>query len=259
MSEQNKSLGEKIKEIRIKENLSQEALAKELGYKSKSTINKIEKGINEISYDKLMLLVKKYELTLDRMFENNILDDFNPINEESNLYVSFSARDGGNCECIVKYLIKDKDTFISFKNLHYNSCNKCEYECMSINKCKYREDDVYSFLEKSIKYKKIIFIVPMYCNNPSSLYFILSERMQDFFNNNESQYQKFIDKLHIIGIYGSSEESPLFIPVLSGWFNSDDKVLGIERHKIKSKMSDKITNNNNVLEKLNEYQQKWKL
>lgn len=52
-------LGEKIKEIRLKEGLSQEAFAKELGYNSRSTINKIEKGINEISYEKLMLLVKK--------------------------------------------------------------------------------------------------------------------------------------------------------------------------------------------------------
>ena len=43
-------LGDKIKEIRINEGLSQEAFAKELGYTSKSTINKIEKGINEISY-----------------------------------------------------------------------------------------------------------------------------------------------------------------------------------------------------------------
>ena len=48
-------LGDKIKEIRKNEGLSQEAFAKELGYSSKSTINKIEKGINEISYDKLML------------------------------------------------------------------------------------------------------------------------------------------------------------------------------------------------------------
>lgn len=60
-------LGDKIKEIRINEGLSQEAFAKELGYTSKSTINKIEKGINEISYDKLMLLIDKYNLTLDQM------------------------------------------------------------------------------------------------------------------------------------------------------------------------------------------------
>ena len=60
-------LGNKIKEIRINEGLSQEAFAKELGYTSKSTINKIEKGINEISYDKLVLLIDKYNLTLDQI------------------------------------------------------------------------------------------------------------------------------------------------------------------------------------------------
>ena len=63
-------LANKIKEIRLKEGLSQEAFAKELGYNSKSTINKIEKGINEISYEKLMLLVKKYDLALDELFDN---------------------------------------------------------------------------------------------------------------------------------------------------------------------------------------------
>ena len=41
-------LGEKIKEVRINEGLSQEEFAKELGYTSKSTINKIEKGVNKI-------------------------------------------------------------------------------------------------------------------------------------------------------------------------------------------------------------------
>ena len=71
-------LGEKIKEIRLKEGLSQEEFAKKLGYKSRSTINKIEKGINEISYDKLILLIKKYELETDDLKildfqEHNIL------------------------------------------------------------------------------------------------------------------------------------------------------------------------------------------
>ena len=69
-------LGEKIKEIRLKEGLSQEAFAKELGYNSRSTINKIEKGINEISYDKLMLLVEKYELEVDELFDRSNKESF---------------------------------------------------------------------------------------------------------------------------------------------------------------------------------------
>ena len=66
-------LGDKIKEIRINEGLSQEAFAKELGYTSKSTINKIEKGINEISYDKLMLLINQ---NIFQCFNTNLLYNF---------------------------------------------------------------------------------------------------------------------------------------------------------------------------------------
>ena len=124
---------------------------------------------------------------------------------------------------VADLVIVDNDTFISFKDLFINQCNKCNYECMTINKCKYRHDDVYNLLNNSIMYNKIIFVVPMYCGNPSSLYFTLIERMQDYFNNNESNYPLFVNKLHIIGIYGSSEETPLFIPLISSILDNIDK------------------------------------
>ena len=59
-----KTIGEKIKEIRIQNNLTMDELAKELGYSSRSTINKIEKGINYISYEKLLLLLEKYDISM---------------------------------------------------------------------------------------------------------------------------------------------------------------------------------------------------
>ncbi len=246
-------LGEKIKEIRINEGLSQEAFAKELGYTSKSTINKIEKGINEISYDKLMLLIDKYNLTLDQIFENNSNNIPLPKNIDSNLYISFSARSNGNSENIIKYMMNDNDTFISFKDLFINSCNKCNYECMSINKCKYRHDDIYNLLDVSISYNKIVFVVPMYCGNPSSLYFTLMERMQDYFSNNEINYSLFINKLHIIGIYGSNEESPFFIPLISSILNDMNKCLPIQRHKYEIKMSDSVMNNKYIVTLIDAY------
>lgn len=60
-----KTIGEKIKEIRIQNNLTMDELAKELGYSQRSTINKIEKGINDISYEKLLLLLEKYDISMD--------------------------------------------------------------------------------------------------------------------------------------------------------------------------------------------------
>ena len=137
-------------------------------------------------------------------------------------------------------MMNDLDTFINFKDLFINPCNKCNYECMTINKCKYRHDDVYNLLNNSIMYNKIIFVVPMYCGNPSSLYFTLMERMQDYFNNNEDNYPTFISKLHIIGIYGSDEENPLFIPLISNILTDINKCLPIQRHKYEIKMSDSV-------------------
>ena len=63
-------LGEKIKEIRLEQGMSQEEFAKELGYTSKSTVNKIEKGVNDISYDKLELLIQKFDLEVNELFDN---------------------------------------------------------------------------------------------------------------------------------------------------------------------------------------------
>jgi len=63
-------LGNKIKEIRLEQGMSQEEFAKELGYTSKSTINKIEKGVNDISYDKLELLIQKFDLEVNELFDN---------------------------------------------------------------------------------------------------------------------------------------------------------------------------------------------
>lgn len=79
-------LGDKIKEIKLKEGMSQEAFARELGYTSKSTINKIEKGINEISYDKLMILIEKYKLTLDQVLEKNKTVVSNP-KKKNQMYI----------------------------------------------------------------------------------------------------------------------------------------------------------------------------
>lgn len=252
-------LSEKIKEIRINEGLSQEAFAKELGYTSKSTINKIEKGINEISYDKLMLLAEKYNLALEQLFDEKKDNIPSPSTKESNLYISFSARDNGNSESVINYIKKEIDSYIKFKNLFYNNCSKCNYECMVKSKCKYRHDDIYNLLDTCIKYNKIVFVVPMYCSNPSSLYFTLMERMQDYFNNNEANYSIFINKLHIIGIYGSDDETPLFRPTLISILDDNNKFLPIQRHIYELKMNDSILNNDNIVSLIDNFKENWGL
>lgn len=63
------NLANKIKELRISLALSQEEFAKTLGYKSKSSINKIELGINKISYSKLSRLVQIYNINLENFLK----------------------------------------------------------------------------------------------------------------------------------------------------------------------------------------------
>ena len=48
------SIGDKIKERRIALGITQEELAKKMGYKSRSSINKIELGINDIPQSKIV-------------------------------------------------------------------------------------------------------------------------------------------------------------------------------------------------------------
>lgn len=48
------TIGEKIKQLREEREWSQEQLASKLGYKSRSTINKIELNINELTQSKIL-------------------------------------------------------------------------------------------------------------------------------------------------------------------------------------------------------------
>lgn len=57
------NLGNRIKLRRESLNFSQEELAKMVGYKSRSSINKIELGINDISQSKILAFAKALQTT----------------------------------------------------------------------------------------------------------------------------------------------------------------------------------------------------
>lgn len=56
-------IGDRIKARRQQLNLSQEELAQKIGYKSRSTINKIELGINDITQSKVIAFAKALDTT----------------------------------------------------------------------------------------------------------------------------------------------------------------------------------------------------
>lgn len=73
-----KTLYDRIKELRVKKELSQDELAKMLGYRSRSTINKIESGLIDISCKKLLDFAKALNTT-----PGYLLDGDFPIQHES--------------------------------------------------------------------------------------------------------------------------------------------------------------------------------
>ena len=171
------------------------------------------------------------------------------------LLISFSARENGNCDEIAKYLAKEEDKVIYFRKMNVHNCSECDYECFS-DYCKYHNDDIYNLYDEMNDYQKIVLIVPMYCGNPASLYFVFSERCQDYFMHNGDKYENIIKRLFIIGIYGDKEQSPEFIPCLEKWFNGSkysNHVLGIERHKYNLQLKDSILAVDEIKKSISEF------
>ena len=81
----NNNFGEKVKEIRKQAGLNQDEFAKELGYTSRSTINKIEKGVNDMSHDKLELLIRKFNVDVDNLFEDLVYQTGGTIIDEKGI------------------------------------------------------------------------------------------------------------------------------------------------------------------------------
>ncbi len=169
-----------------------------------------------------------------------------------NIIVSFSGRRDGNCDMIAKYISLKDDLILYMREICIQPCADCNYECMS-GKCKYHGDGVYSLFEQFNIADKIFFIVPMYCGNPSALYFILNERSQGYFMQNENQWNNMVEKLYIIGVYGSAEEYPVFLRSFALQYSFADvekHILGFERHKYKQKMDSFLLDEDGVKLKL---------
>lgn len=171
-----------------------------------------------------------------------------------NLIISFSARPNGNCDNLAKYIATEQDDIVYFRELNVHSCSNCNYECFG-QECAYREDAMYPLYSRMCDYEKVILIVPMYCGNPCSLYFTFNERCQDYFMHNDT-YEEIQKHLHIIGIFGSRDETPDFLPCFEKWFACSgyhNRVLGIERHRYGQKMEDSILAVEEVKELVKEF------
>jgi transcriptional regulator with XRE-family HTH domain len=103
------NFGDKIKKVRLEHGMSQEEFAKELGYTSKSTVNKIEKGVNDMSQDKLELLIKKFDLEVNDLFDKLAKDLGTKVISEDRTEIEPTQQDhacslyyefGGSCNIL---------------------------------------------------------------------------------------------------------------------------------------------------------------
>ena len=68
----NKTIGPKIKKLRQEKGLTQEQLAEALGYSGKSVISHIEKGDADMTYEKILFLLRKFDLDANSLFDGEL-------------------------------------------------------------------------------------------------------------------------------------------------------------------------------------------
>ena len=68
------TIGPKIKQFRKNRKLTQDELAESLGYSGKSVISHIEKGDADMTYEKILLLLRTYMLDANELFEVERID-----------------------------------------------------------------------------------------------------------------------------------------------------------------------------------------
>ena len=114
------TIGKRIKIFRKGRGLTQAQLAKDLGYSHKSVITHIEKGESEMSYEKILLLLRTYAIDANDFFGikhiDNLIEKYKKREEEKNSWVKdilfdingelFSYRIGG-------ILIKDNKILLT--------------------------------------------------------------------------------------------------------------------------------------------------
>ena len=101
------SIGDKIREQRIKLGLSQEELALKMGYNGRSTIAKIESGAVEVSHTKVVQYAKILGVSVDYLLcRTNIkkFDDFPP--EVKRVTELLAGVDGEKRKTLEKLLIE---------------------------------------------------------------------------------------------------------------------------------------------------------
>ena len=98
------NIGERIKNRREELGLSQDELAKKMGYTSRSTINKVEKGINDVTQTNVVKYAKALDTTVAYLMGWDESERLEYMNEDiANLIVRM-RENGATMTLIKEYL-----------------------------------------------------------------------------------------------------------------------------------------------------------
>ena len=78
----NETIGPKLREFRKKRKITQDQLAESLGYSGKSVISHIEKGDADMTYEKILLLIRSYMLDANELFYPGELEKIDKLIKE---------------------------------------------------------------------------------------------------------------------------------------------------------------------------------
>ena len=103
-------IGEKIRKRRIELGLTQEQLAHRLGYKSKSTINKIELNVHDVSQTNLMRIANVLGLEPIELIDEPVHDSYSraEIREYAAMLADLPQKDLDNVIKYIKFLSQQK-------------------------------------------------------------------------------------------------------------------------------------------------------
>lgn len=106
-------IGNRIKQLRIERDMSQDELAKRSGYGSRSTINKIELGINDVPQTKIKAIAEALGGSVSQILcwdEFDQIHDTTTLEKEVNLIEQIEQVHGkGTGEAFSMYIQLDSD------------------------------------------------------------------------------------------------------------------------------------------------------
>lgn len=114
----NKEIGQRIQARRKELKMSQEELAKKVGFKSRSSINKIEKDGRRINPEKLEIFATALDTTVDYLMGLEIIDIRIEYDEEtvkrlqnifSTYYDKLTEENKKNAEDYLKFLLEKQN------------------------------------------------------------------------------------------------------------------------------------------------------